>query len=576
MNSPSEQALRFLRLLYENKPETDYVLIWQLHGRKSHWFQSLESAANFAAGERDLYLGVGLSPQDYGIADRCKADDITGIAGLWADIDIAHPGAHRKGNLPPDEKAGLSLLKSMNAKPTAVVRSGYGLQAWWIFKEPWMFADAADRKRGAELAARWNQFVIDRAAAAGYEADSVGDLARIMRLPGTYNAKIPEDPRPVRMAFGKEDRRYDPSELLEIVDDLKVYATARPEAPGGRKWERKETEGLDITPNRQPPLDKFNDLRNRSRNFRDTLAHKRPSLKDQSTSGYDMSLACQAVRNGWTDQEITDLLIFHQRSHRKGGVRDRPEYFRSTIQAARKISAPDPALENVRKATGIPDPTEARREEEDEPEPPPFIPEEDGPQFRPQMLVNLSKIFKVGIKSIIRTMSEPPLYTVRTDRGEVGLGEVQNLIEQRALRNKIATIGVYLKKRKENDWEPIATALLRCCEDEAVTPDATAIGQLALWIQDYLRETVIVDNIADAETSANPLNREGRLLISSGALRKFLIVGGGERSLTARDLCNMLRRAGAEPTTVFLREHEGTKTSRHRWILPGAAAHYLP
>lgn len=583
---PKEQALRFIRLLYADKPESDFILIWQLQGRKSHWFQNIDEAAAFAAGRRDMYIGVGLSPEAFKVPDperpgefiftlRCKADQITGIGGLWADIDIANPHAHKKGNLPPTEADGLKILKSMNARPTAVIRSGYGLQAWWAFKEPWIFADDGERQLAADLAQRWNQYVIQKAAAAGYEADSIGDLSRVMRLPGTFNAKVPEDPRPVSMRWGDETRRWNPTELIEIVDDLKIVATAKPEAKDGvRKWERSADEGLNIRPDRQPPIDKYQEAL-KSRNFRDTVEHRRPTLKDQSTSGYDMSLAVQAVRRGWTDQEVTDLLIFHQREKRTGGVRDRPEYFRNTIAAARKISAPEPALESLRKATGLTQPNAETREAKDEEEPPPFHPDadENSTEYRAGMLRDLSETFHVKISAILRTMSQPPLYRLKTERGEIVLGEVSNLIEQRALRNKVATIGVYLKKRKEEDWEPIATALLRACEDEDVTPDATDAGQLANWLKDYLRETITVDTAADAESSDNPIRKEGRLLIASTALRKFLIVQAGERSLTSRDLCSMLRRTGARPTTVFLKDSD-KRTTRHRWILPGKSEDY--
>ncbi len=37
----------FLELLWTDKPENLFVLIWKLDGRESRWFQNLTDAANF-------------------------------------------------------------------------------------------------------------------------------------------------------------------------------------------------------------------------------------------------------------------------------------------------------------------------------------------------------------------------------------------------------------------------------------------------------------------------------------------------------------------------------------------------
>src|ERR1017187_7540373 len=86
---PSETR-NFLNGLFGGKPDDLYVLLWTQPEKRSHWFQNVEGAIQFAESlrEQDLYVGVGLSGQDFGPMQRCKSEEIAGIAGLWADLDL--------------------------------------------------------------------------------------------------------------------------------------------------------------------------------------------------------------------------------------------------------------------------------------------------------------------------------------------------------------------------------------------------------------------------------------------------------------------------------------------------------
>ena len=72
----------FLDLLCGRKPRVLYILIWTRQGKESHWFRHIAKAADFIAkrGDHDVYVGVGLSEQDRGPDQRCKSDDIAGLA----------------------------------------------------------------------------------------------------------------------------------------------------------------------------------------------------------------------------------------------------------------------------------------------------------------------------------------------------------------------------------------------------------------------------------------------------------------------------------------------------------------
>ena len=116
----------FLEALFAGKPDELYLLLWTLPEKRSHWFQNVESAIQFAESlrEQDLYVGVGLSGQDYGATHRCPSDEVAGIVGLWADLDLKSD-AHPKTALPATVEDALKILPEQ-FPPTFVVRTGNG------------------------------------------------------------------------------------------------------------------------------------------------------------------------------------------------------------------------------------------------------------------------------------------------------------------------------------------------------------------------------------------------------------------------------------------------------------------
>jgi hypothetical protein len=86
---PSE-AQTFLEALFAGKPDAGYLLIWTLPEMDSRWFRLVEDANRCveSLSGQDLYVGVGLAGKDYGLKRRCLSNDIAGIVGLWADLDL--------------------------------------------------------------------------------------------------------------------------------------------------------------------------------------------------------------------------------------------------------------------------------------------------------------------------------------------------------------------------------------------------------------------------------------------------------------------------------------------------------
>ena len=330
-DKPSGEAGNFLQALFAAKPAEMWILIWTLRDKRSAWFIDVDAAAQYvrAHAGQDLYVGAGLAARDYGPHHRCPADQTAAIVGLWADIDIAGP-AHRKPNLPPNEGAVRELLADCGPAPTLIVHSGHGLQAWWLFHEIWAFDDTAERQKAASLAKRWNDTLRAHARLRGWDVDATGDLARVLRVPGTTNTKIADDPRQVRLLREFCAMRYNPSDFDDwLIDDHP--------AGGAAAMRAISIDTLMVNPDAEPPFDKLDALWTAEPRFYQSWRRKRPDMQDQSASAYDMSLASFAVSAGWTDQEITDLLVAHRVKH--GDDLKRPGYYQLTIGKARQSKA---------------------------------------------------------------------------------------------------------------------------------------------------------------------------------------------------------------------------------------------
>lgn len=152
-----------------------------------------------------VWFGVATRHQHLEGKRRGGADDCLHIPALWADFDVEGPN-HKGGHaLPPTIDAAAHLVKSFPLPPTAVVRSGGGLQGWWFFHEPLTINDQSQA-----LLRAWGATWVELARRQGWHVDNVFDVARIMRLPGTWNRK--NEPAPVT-AKAIWDRRYNPSDF---------------------------------------------------------------------------------------------------------------------------------------------------------------------------------------------------------------------------------------------------------------------------------------------------------------------------------------------------------------------------
>jgi len=317
----------------EQIDEDERILVWSLAAdnsvKSSVWCRSPEEAARAATRFQGnhVYFGPAIFRDGLGVHEKGGAADVVGVTSLFVDIDFAHEGKAKP--YPPDIDAAYSILDAGPFYPSVVWHTGGGIQAAWFLKEVEYLADT-DRSRVAGITKGWVGVLRGHAKAlGGWELDSVGNLDRVLRLPGSMNVKaIYGTPRPVTVLEFNPDRRY----LLEDFEPFVGVAPVDPE-------EIRRPSGIVLSRTPQPPHEMFEVLLELHPKFRATWLMHRPDFADQSMSTYDMSLATIALRNGFTDQETADLLVKFRLE--KGSPKDvkkafRLDYIERTIHNARR------------------------------------------------------------------------------------------------------------------------------------------------------------------------------------------------------------------------------------------------
>lgn len=207
----------FCKLLYPCAEE-GWLALNFFPDKKTQWVKADEiNLAKIDLTGKNCYLGIGIRQQPLTSDKRGDASHVIAIPGFWVDLDFDDGNTHRAKNLPPSLDACMAMLDDAPYRPSLVVHSGHGLQAYWLFNEPWYFEDDGDRQYAARLAKGWESWFQIYGKNHGWHVDSTADLARVFRIPGTYNHKT--DP-PVQARIIQESLvRYEPSDFDDWLQE---------------------------------------------------------------------------------------------------------------------------------------------------------------------------------------------------------------------------------------------------------------------------------------------------------------------------------------------------------------------
>lgn len=510
-------SARFFTELFDAIISDEQLMYIWIPNSGSVYFTDTNQAAAYAESRctENVYFGLGTTSKNLGASKRPSALQVSSIPGLWLDIDIAGP-AHKKTNLPASHEDAIDLLKSsLPLPPTILVDSGHGLHAYWLFKEPWLFETEDERQQAASLMRRFVLSFKYHAAIRGWAIDSVFDLARVLRVPGTLNTKPGAEQMLCSVRDADYERRYNPDEFYQFLvdteevrndDDIAEMLSAD-----------KNPFNLFLRPDVSPPWKKFDAMKEIEPKFLLTWEKRRRDLQDTSPSSYDMALVNLLVSYKWPEQEIADTVIAFRKKHAKNEREAkkalRVDYITRTIMKAKKVyekleddeqEAHCDLNEEVLKLA------EQNRAAERDPS--------VAPPSKEAIAKMLEPVLKVKIKKLVKYVCDEPKFEMVLEDGSVlSLGTVDKIINQRHIKNVIAAHkGKIIKILKAPAWDQYATLLLQLVEE--VTPaaeDATEKGNFISTLELYLEAKGIISDRDSAFSTGRPFWHDSKAYIFS-------------------------------------------------------------
>lgn len=549
-----EETRQFFAALFGSAPEELWASLWTLADKRSHWYQigdGVEAMAEAAAKlskRSDVYVSVALVREPMAANRRVSSDLVAGLSGLWADVDIADPDVHKKWNLPPSEEGAMQLVADTGLEPTLLVHSGHGLQVWWLFDQFWLFEEDTDRLEAATLAQSWNATLRIKAAQRDWTVDSTFDLARVMRVPGTVNMKS-EPHMPVRL-LSVSTQLYLRNEFEDLCLDERALRDM------GVTPTREYVVGdLRLDPGANPPFDKFQALLEAEPTFRASWDRRRRDFQDQSPSSYDLSLAAYTVMAGWSDQEIVDLIVSSRRKH-ADDLKLRYDYYSRTLAKAHEGVQREQAIEMMDEVAD--DLRSAKRTGD----------EEDVREKKRAVLESISQQIGIEVIRVVKYRSTPPSYRLETPTGGVDLGGSADVISWTILRAKVAAeTNILIGRFKAAAWDRLVQMIFEVCEEQDTGLESTEVGQVYLWLSEYLIARPPVEDRQQAFITEYPYrDDDGSVMVFGSSFRRWLWLNRGERP-TQRELGRMLRMYGCMPHRLNV-SVDGANNTRSVWRVP--------
>ena len=268
-------------------------------------------------------------------------DNVVCVPALWVDLD---PESVASDELEGWQRSAHRKLMTFVPSPSLVVFSGRGYHGYWLFDEPVRVCDGGDRAR---LVVDANQ-VLERRL----DGDSVSDLARVMRVPGTVNLKTNARCR----LLVEDGPTYDFDALISALD-VEMNPVVTPAdtssvifsgAVGAASEPAQEPTRLPRGRGRPPLGVTVRDLRGLPLWARTLVVggvwsakgrYRRAGGLDRSRA--DLAAVGAMVRAGWPDTRL--VAAFRRRDwligvrYRELGTRG-PDYLRRTIATARQAT----------------------------------------------------------------------------------------------------------------------------------------------------------------------------------------------------------------------------------------------
>ena len=271
-----------------------------------------------------------------------------------------------------------------------------------------------------------------------------------------------------------------------------------------------------------------------------------PPGKSEST--YELALADIAVRAGWPDQEVVNLLI-HWRNKYGHDLHLRELRYQLTLSKAKDPNKLGFAKQVLKDSLLL-------------------LPEDQEAVLKDI----LDTLLGVDIIRVVRGRGDNPVYCMYTKQGDITLGTIDHVTSWKRCTDRIAGVtGVVVPVVSTKVWRRYVQAILHLCEDVGAG-DPVQDQETRSWLESYLIERYVRDEKEWDEAAQRrvPFLKRGLIHISLKDFREWLGKKLGKnlgKSLAPHKLGRRLRQVKVEPKSVNVHGERG-RTSRSVWVLP--------
>jgi P4 family phage/plasmid primase-like protien len=162
--------------------------------------QAAERAYELCNEGENIYFGVNPRVGKIG-----KKENVKFLCSFHAEVDYGKEG-HNKPSKHQTYEECLKAIQEFQIKPTVIVHSGGGFHCYWVLDNPAKVEDY-----GVQVLEN-----INKALTLRLDGDSgTQDISRVLRVPGTYNLKNPDNPRAVQVVCNS-GKRYSIEDFMGL------------------------------------------------------------------------------------------------------------------------------------------------------------------------------------------------------------------------------------------------------------------------------------------------------------------------------------------------------------------------
>lgn len=492
---------------------------------------------------------------------RATAATAAAIPGLWLDLDV-NGGPENRTGYAPTREAAITLSERI-FRPSVLIDSGYGVQAWWLFPEPWIFQDDDDRDAAADLAERW---VESHRRLTDWKLDSVGDLARLMRLPGTLNHKGSEQAPVSTIRLTGEAIPRDRLATKAAARTAGARSTPRAAAVAAAATELADLPGpADV--NHQALMAAFEASIEFARTYK---REKWAKTSRWSDSEFDLAIISTLTGSGMALRPAVASTMESRRKYgdaEKGDKITRLDYWQRTV--AKALNGRDVAADK-----------EAQEELAVELSHVAAEPAAVGPS-QPEDVTKRWAIFNkaLGLTGQQRAVAWRQYGTdpdtarqvlILASGLEVPLGTAMSLMNQAKTRSAMLVVGrIPIRNTKQGIWLDAWNAVLPLRLDEEESEQVR--DQLALhWVAGAIERggvEIDTEHFAGALAERRPVLKDGRIHVATSHLGQYLRSQRIRPDVRDTDLPPLLTAAGFEVGKLSYQKADGKRSSASYWSI---------